>query len=755
MKQLLEKSKQQLLNPLRDARRKLLIILNVVYCILAPFFLISEKLATGNFVNDSVLYFIYGIAIGFNLLSAIYNILILKNTDKAFAGNIRKGFIYRKQEKLDLFFGYASAIPILFMSFCNMMGLGNPSNDSILTDFALAQSLMIVVVIILGRKAAVVWFIIVVTVLFWNVSKRGWDYEYHYMAPSEVVRYKDALKKNEPWALQRKAEVEKAGLNPPRITRYFNTWIVFIIVTFLVAYFFSGITIDIFRIVPAVVKNIEQATEESKQMELEQKANEEKTNTFINLAHETKTPLTLINNYLEEYIKKHGENEEIEVIKGNVQRLTTDIVNFFDIERFNKGISFYDHTQVTDFSEILLNKISLFECYAKNKHIDVHEKIEPNCLLMANPGAIDRVINNLIENAIKFTPENGRILVSLHNNGDRLIFSVSDTGTGIPSKYHSRVFEPYFQLGINKKSNEGMGMGLSIVKKIVDEVKGEITLQSELNQGTKISVIFSAYSIDDGVHPALYDISRNVNLSINSEQVTGDRISDQAKPYILVVEDNIKMLNYLVETLQDKYNVYAATGGGEALEKLNSIKELDLIISDVMMDTMDGFEFCKTLSINKKYSHIPFIFLTAKTTDLDKIKGLQLGAIDYIEKPFVASHLISKIESVLGNLTKQHSAIISQAYKLILSDRNREQSPEIKSPGHFLDRNARKYGITPREVEIIYLIIKGLPYKVIGHTLNISEKTVAKHVSNIFMKVSVTNKVELINKLEEREDLIA
>src|SRR5258706_11148506 len=131
----------------------------------------------------------------------------------------------------------------------------------------------------------------------------------------------------------------------------------------------------------------------------------------------------------------------MEVIKENVQRLTTDIVNFFDVERFNKGISFYDHAQVTNFSELLLNKLSLFECYAKNKLINIQAKIEANCLLMANPGAIDRVINNLIENAIKFTPENGRILVSLHNNGDRLIFSVSDTGTGIPSKYHSRVFE--------------------------------------------------------------------------------------------------------------------------------------------------------------------------------------------------------------------------------------------------------------------------------------------------------------------------
>lgn len=271
MKELLEDSKQQLANPLGDARRILLIILNLLYIILVPIFLSSEKVATGNFVPDPSLYFIYIPAIVLNFVSVVYNIKIFRNKKyRSISGrNLNEGFIYRNQEKIDRFFGWISILPIMIMSFCHLIGVGNPSNDALLTDYALAHSLIIGVVIIIGRKAAVAWFIIVVGVLFWDVSRLGWNYEYHYSTPSEVAKYKEGLNKKESWALERKASLEKSGLNPPKITRYFNAWIVFIIISFMGAYFFSGITIDIFKIIPSVLKNIEVAIEDSKRMDVE------------------------------------------------------------------------------------------------------------------------------------------------------------------------------------------------------------------------------------------------------------------------------------------------------------------------------------------------------------------------------------------------------------------------------------------------------------------------------------------------------
>jgi DNA-binding NarL/FixJ family response regulator len=326
---------------------------------------------------------------------------------------------------------------------------------------------------------------------------------------------------------------------------------------------------------------------------------------------------------------------------------------------------------------------------------------------------------------------------------------VADNGIGIPKELHSRVFEPYFQLGSHKKINEGIGLGLSIVKKIVKDLDGDIELQSEPNRGTKITVSLLSLTEADGENFNDDWLPENLSLPIDVSASVKDEIADQTRPVVLVVEDNVRMLQYLTDTLRSKYNVYVSKNGAEALEKLRVVPQLDLIVSDVMMDEMDGFEFCKRLSVNDKYAHIPVIFLTAKTTQADKEMGLRLGAIDYIEKPFLATHLTSKIESVLENLNKQRSAVISKAYRSILSDSSLGQAPRTKPLGSVTEKAIKQYGLTSREVEIIALLCKGQPNKLIAQTLNISKKTVARHIYNIFDKVGVANRVELMNRLEE------
>lgn len=277
MNRLLNNSIEALSNPLKDARRKLLIILNVLYVLLLIIFLSSEKISTGNFVPDPELYFIYIPAFVLNLTSAIYNIKVFRyNRISQYPSNKIDLFLYRHAQNIDLFIGWTSLIPIITMSFCNLIGLGNPSNDALFTDYALAQSLIIGAVLIIGRKAASVWFIIVLAVLVWDVSRLGWNYEYHYLTPTEITQYKTALKKNDPIALARKHELEKNGLNPPKAARYFNTWFVFIVVAFMAAYYFSGITIDIMKIIPSVISSIEQAIDDRNRIdgELEVKQNE-------------------------------------------------------------------------------------------------------------------------------------------------------------------------------------------------------------------------------------------------------------------------------------------------------------------------------------------------------------------------------------------------------------------------------------------------------------------------------------------------
>lgn len=181
------------------------------------------------------------------------------------------------------------------------------------------------------------------------------------------------------------------------------------------------------------------------------------------------------------------------------------------------------------------------------------------------------------------------------------------------------------------------------------------------------------------------------------------------------------------------------------MRKIKSLPVIpDLIISDVMMDKVDGFTFAKILTQDPAYNHIPFIFLSAKSTRQDKLEGLKLGAIDFIQKPFSIGELTQKVGSILETVTKQKKALLSSAFNAM---GNNEISSSNNS-SHKFEQNCQLYKLTSREKDIAKLICEGQKYKTIGETLFISDRTVTKHVQNIFEKVEVSNKIELMNKLE-------
>ena len=214
---------------------------------------------------------------------------------------------------------------------------------------------------------------------------------------------------------------------------------------------------------------------------------------------------------------------------------------------------------------------------------------------------------------------------------------------------------------------------------------------------------------------------------------------------ILVVEDNISMVNYLFKKLKEKYNVYTALNGNEALKKLKNLTvPPDLIISDVMMDKVDGYAFAKIISEYPAYNHIPIIFLSAKSTKDARLQGLILGAIDFIQKPFNINELLQKIESILRNVSKQKHALMNAAFNNL----NTQENLRVKNSDDIFRQNCELYNLTSRENDIAKLICEGSKYKTIADSLFISERTVAKHVQNIFEKLRVSNKIELINKLE-------
>lgn len=480
-----------------------------------------------------------------------------------------------------------------------------------------------------------------------------------------------------------------------------------------------------------------------------EKANQLRTKNFINLVHETKTPLTLVKNYLDEYISKHGSAEELNIVKGGIDKLTADVINLFDIERFSRGIDVYRHNKVSDFSQILRSSLPLFEYYCAKQNIPLNAFVEEDLLVKADPNAINRIVNNVIENAVKFTNPGGEITISLTQRNDKIIFLVQDSGMGISPSLHKKIFEPYYRIGNKNTSLQGMGLGLPIVKKVIESLNGEITIKSNPAHSPGTSVIISLLKGESKAE----DISIQTvsQPSASYYQLSDYEIEDDAfsaeKQSILLVEDNNAMLHFLFNKLKDKYNIYSATNGVYALKKLNEMKVIpDLILSDVMMDKMDGFSLAEIISDQGRYNHIPIVFLTAKSTAADRLKGLKLGAIDFISKPFSFEELSQKIETILQNISKQQEAILKSSISSLKTQKH--ATADTSGVYHSIfDQNCSLLNLTGREIQISRLIVKGKTYKEIGKELFISDKTVNKHIQNIFGKAGVSNKVGLINKL--------
>ena len=480
------------------------------------------------------------------------------------------------------------------------------------------------------------------------------------------------------------------------------------------------------------------------------KLSEQRTNTLVNLAHETKTPLTLIDNYLEEYIARNGNADELSIVKRSLWKITTDISNIFDLERLNRGMSLFNHNQVTNFSEVTNDSLALFGPYCQKIGINLHSSVQGDILIKADPAAISRIVINLVENAIKFSANGGSVEVLLQNDGTKVRLSIKDLGIGIPPEMHKKVFEPYFQLNSTKASSQGMGLGLPMVKKIVQELNGEISLNSDpkRERGTLITVSFRNHRLSIKDRQSAVSFQGGKIRDIGTEKLNlKETVHDERKRTILVVEDNVSMVNYLQRKLSDKYNVTVALNGNDALRIIRVPgSSFDLIISDIMMDKLDGFNLAKIISEDANLAHIPFLFLSAKATAVEKLQGLKLGAIGFMPKPFSIQELMQQVDSIINLSEKQRKAILSKAIDHFSHMNGHSTSKPTNGTDNF-EENCQIFKLTAREKAIAKLICEGYKYKEIGDKLFIAERTVTKHVQNIFEKVDVSNKIELIHKL--------
>jgi signal transduction histidine kinase/DNA-binding LacI/PurR family transcriptional regulator/DNA-binding NarL/FixJ family response regulator len=488
----------------------------------------------------------------------------------------------------------------------------------------------------------------------------------------------------------------------------------------------------------------EKVRDRTRQLEL---AARERADFFNDIAHEIKNPLTLISNYLDAYIAKQGLSEELKVLKSNFEALLEVMVDYLSREKIERGKIVYRHGLSADASAIVGNDVILFRESARRKDVRLADAIEPGVFVSADPEALERVVENLLHNAVRFTNPGGGIKVALRRKGDRVEFSVKDTGIGLSPDQLQHIFERYYQANAEGEGPVGSGLGLDIVKKIIDELGASIRVTSAKGRGTTFTCRFSSSR-----SPARSRVVLSGRTAPRAALDTETEAPLEGRGNLFFVEDNAELLAYLVENTKAIFNVDHANNGLDALESLKRISKPNIIVSDVLMDKMDGYRFFEELMKDDDFRDVPFLFLTGVNSRMDRLKALNQGAVDYIAKPFRIDELIAKIQSILRiqeALKKKNVLLLgSQLYRAI-EDRFLEHDGG-RSDGGIADFNQLlvKHGISRKEIEVISLLKLGLVHKQIAARLNISIYTVRTHIARVYKKCHVNSALELFAKLK-------
>ena len=404
----------------------------------------------------------------------------------------------------------------------------------------------------------------------------------------------------------------------------------------------------------------------------------EKFDFFTSISHELKTPLSLIVAPLKS-IKLSGLNKDeqknLEMAISNTKKmenLINELITFNKIET-NQFPFYIQKGNPLSFIEIIVN---VFSNTTAEKNISLSVKSEDNGEeVWFSPSYVEKILNNLLSNAIKFTPEGGKIEVrgkiisSETEKRDFLSIEVEDNGIGIAKEEIEKIFNRYYQTkrGYNV-DNRGWGIGLPLVKRLAEIHKGEVAVKSVEGKGSTFSVrlcvspkAFDQNSLlteEKTIRPIeQYQFSAvNVDL-LKSKESLENKTNDNEKVKILIVEDNPDLLTFLTDYFIKKYNIAVATNGEDAIEIAHN-SDIQLIISDVMMPKMDGYEMTNLLKSDMETSHIPIILLTAKSEQGDIVTGFKSGAEAYVTKPFDPQILELQINNILALQKKRQQEIV-------------------------------------------------------------------------------------------------
>lgn len=382
-----------------------------------------------------------------------------------------------------------------------------------------------------------------------------------------------------------------------------------------------------------------------------------KTRFFTNVSHEFRTPLTLIlgqNEQLKAAITDLSLQQRMEMVERSGQRLLDLVNQVLDLAKLeSEGMDLQYAT--LDAIPFLRQILEAFEASAVAKEIQLEFDTESKKLITAfDPEKMERVFFNLLSNAIKFTPRGGQLSLIVEEHEQAVHVGIRDTGPGIHPDQLPYIFNRFFQGAGGKHSHQpGTGIGLSLVKELVEKHGGSVKVDSQWGKGSTFWVVIPIPASLDPAWNQEHSQIKMTPLPVSTNGVTAESLAQedertsQDDSQILIIEDNLDVLAYVSELLRGMgYQILTANNGKEGLAQAR--KHLpDLIISDIMMPKMDGFEFSKAIRADQRCSHIPLVLLTSKASDESKITGYGLGIDDYLLKPFNAKQLEVRIASLI------------------------------------------------------------------------------------------------------------
>jgi len=405
---------------------------------------------------------------------------------------------------------------------------------------------------------------------------------------------------------------------------------------------------------------------------LKQEHTEEKVRFFTNTAHDIRTSLTLIKAPVEELSKEKNLTESgkyyLNLAIEQARQLSSVVTQLMDFQKVDIGKE-YLLLSMTDIVKLVSNRKIMLDSLAKSKNIELVFVADHESYLTAlDESKMEKIIDNLISNAIKYSHDNSQIQIDLKCDEKKWMLQVKDNGIGISKKAHQQLFKEFYR-GDNAINSKvvGSGIGLLLVKNYVTLHGGNISCNSQENVGSTFQVVIpfksiSRKSVTSDVPIDIPTVSGHImDFSQQEKSETENQTSKVMK--VLIVEDNGDLLNFIKNILSVDFKVFTAVDGKKAWEFIS--KQIpDLVVSDVMMPNMDGFELCKIMKSTYETSHIPLILLTALSEKTDQLHGLGLGADDYLTKPFDMNLLIQRIKSIIRN----RKVVRERALKLINGD---------------------------------------------------------------------------------------